>query len=114
MVRFIKQRLAISGIALEESKDPEGQQDQKSDCQDRQGCQGNQASTFAGQPFFDQRGQQTDNSWVNRPAIKAESKCSLSTRNKATPVRIQEAIAQRGELLKDKLPGVLASGFIVR
>jgi hypothetical protein len=39
-------------------------------------------------------------SYVRRPAIKAESKCSLSTRNRAMPVRIQDEIADPGEVLK--------------
>src|ERR1700686_5901735 len=53
-------------------------------------------------------------SYVRRPAIKAESKCSLSTRNRAMPVRIQDEIADPGEVLKEiDLPGVLGSEFIV-
>jgi hypothetical protein len=34
MVCFLKQRLSISCIALEESKHSDGQQNQKSDCED--------------------------------------------------------------------------------
>jgi hypothetical protein len=69
MVCIIKQRLSISCITLEESKYFDGQQNQKSNCENREPGQSNRTSAFACQPVFNQRSRQTNELVGQKPAL---------------------------------------------
>src|SRR5580704_4036348 len=77
MVCFIQERLSISGVTLEESEYSEGQQEKESDREDRQGSQGNQTGAFAGEPFFNQRSQQTNHFVYQKPGQQSGEQMQL-------------------------------------